>query len=246
MLMKNELTASKTAHSDNLDTDEVKKFDALANEWRNPNGKFSSVLAFNQVRLDYTKRQIEQHFGDRTIRILDVGCGAGLLTQPLAELGHTVLGIDASQTNIRVASQHGQSIENLQYRHVLSGTILNESQTFDLVLNTEVLEHVPDPALLLKECAMLIAPKGMMVLATLNRTFQSYLVGIIGAEYVIRALPVGTHQWRAFVTPKEIQRVLIPLGLEVGKTQGMAFNPLTKHWRFSKSDKVNYLVPVFK
>ncbi|WP_295893712.1 bifunctional 2-polyprenyl-6-hydroxyphenol methylase/3-demethylubiquinol 3-O-methyltransferase UbiG [uncultured Vibrio sp.] len=248
MLMKNELTHS-TQRSDlstNVDVEEIKKFDALAREWRDPKGKFSSVLEFNRVRLEYITSQITKHFGNRRIRILDVGCGAGLLTQPLAEQGHDVLGIDASETNIRVANEHGKSLENLEYRHVLSTTLIDEPTRFDLVLNTEVLEHVPHPDRLLRECAGLIASDGMMILATINRTILSFVVAIVGAEYVIRALPIGTHKWRAFVTPKEIQDALTPLDLTIGKTQGMKYNPITHQWGFSNSSKVNFLVSVLK
>ncbi|ORT50154.1 hypothetical protein ST37_09570 [Vibrio sp. qd031] len=246
MLLKNRLSipAKNGANSANVDAAEVAKFDQLAHDWRDPNGRFSSVLAFNQVRLGYIQQQIIDHFGDKPISILDVGCGAGLLTQPLAELGHQVVGIDASHVNVRVATHHGKGIDNLEYRHCLSAELLSENKHFDLVLNTEVLEHVPDPSQLLEECAQLVHSQGMMILATLNRTWQSFLIGIIGAEYVLKALPIGTHDWRAFVTPQELENTLKPLGFHLGRATGMSYNPLTKKWRTTASTAVNYLVSV--
>jgi 2-polyprenyl-6-hydroxyphenyl methylase/3-demethylubiquinone-9 3-methyltransferase len=248
MLLKDTLTKPQTSNQDlpNISDDEIAKFDALANEWRDPNGKFANVLAFNRARLSYVKQQISAHFGPKKISILDVGCGAGLLTQPLAEMGHSVVGIDASGVNIEVASRHAKGLENLQYRHVLSQSLLQETQRFDLVLNTEVLEHVPDPTKLLQECSQLVSPHGIMILATLNRTWQSYLIGIIGAEYILRALPKGTHDWRAFVKPKEIEHTLSQKGYTLSQAVGMSFNPLSNSWRLTKSDKVNYLLTAYR
>ncbi len=249
MLLKDKLSSPKNINckEDNIDETEVAKFDALAHEWRNPNGKFANVLAFNQVRLRYVLEEIQHHFGDRKIRILDVGCGAGLLTQPLAEAGHHVLGIDASHVNVEVASKHGKALPNLRYRQALVETLIEERQhnvemEYDLVLNTEVVEHVPDPNALLSDCADLVAANGIMVVATLNRTLMSFLVGIIGAEYILRALPIGTHYWPAFVTPEEIKTTLEPKGFCLNQSIGMAFNPFTKNWKFTSSDKVNYLI----
>jgi 2-polyprenyl-6-hydroxyphenyl methylase/3-demethylubiquinone-9 3-methyltransferase len=248
MLLKNSLKKAQVTDQDstNINQEEVAKFDALAEEWRNPKGKFSTVIAFNHERLRYVKQTIAERFGDQKITVLDVGCGAGLLTQPLAECGHSVIGIDASEVNIEVANRHGKGLDNLNYRHVLSRTLVQEGQRFDLVLNTEVLEHVPDPTQLLEECAQLVAPGGIMILATLNRTWQSYLVGIIGAEYILRALPKGTHDWHAFVTPQEIENTLTQQGFTMSQPVGMAFNPLTRQWRLCPSDKVNYLVTGYR
>jgi 2-polyprenyl-6-hydroxyphenyl methylase/3-demethylubiquinone-9 3-methyltransferase len=230
----------------NVDEKEIAKFTALAHDWRDPNGRFASVLAFNEIRLSYITSQLNRYFGGRKLSILDVGCGAGLLTQPLAELGHYVVGIDANATNIEVAKFHSRHLHNLSYRHELSHTLLQESQRFDLVLNTEVIEHVPNPAQLLEECGELVSAEGMMIVATLNRTLLSYLVGIVGAEYILKALPKGTHSWTSFVTPYEVQKALRSKGFTIGNAQGMTYNPLTKKWRLTHSDKVNYILPAFK
>lgn len=243
MLSKDKLTGTP----DNLSPEEVRRFDALAEEWRKPDGAFHTVLEFNRVRLHHILNEIQRHFGNKPLSILDVGCGAGILTEPLARAGHQVLGIDASAVNVRVARQNGWNLAaNLSYRHCLSQTLVEEGARFDLVLNTEVVEHVPDPARLLQECGELVKPGGMMVVATLNRTWKSYLVGIIGAEYVLRALPKGTHSWQAFVTPDEVTQALSPLGFCCHSPKGMSYNPLTRRWRLSDSDKVNYLMSAIK
>ncbi|TKB50349.1 bifunctional 2-polyprenyl-6-hydroxyphenol methylase/3-demethylubiquinol 3-O-methyltransferase UbiG [Ferrimonas sediminicola] len=243
MLSKDNLTGD----TDNLSPEEIRRFDALAEEWRKPDGAFKTVLAFNQVRLQHILAEIRRHFGRRSLSILDVGCGAGLLTEPLAGAGHQVLGIDASAVNIRVARKNGWELSaNLSYRHCLTEVLCREQARFDLVLNTEVVEHVPNPVQLLQECAELVKPGGMMVVATLNRTWQSYLIGIIGAEYLLKALPKGTHSWRAFVTPAEIGAALAPLGFHCASPQGMAYNPLSGHWRLCRGSKVNYLVSAIK
>ncbi|MCK6262134.1 bifunctional 2-polyprenyl-6-hydroxyphenol methylase/3-demethylubiquinol 3-O-methyltransferase UbiG [Vibrio sp. ZSDE26] len=247
MRLKNKLTYTQDSNGQNLRPEEVAKFDELAHEWRNPKGKFASVLAFNQVRLQYITTEITHQYGSKKIRILDVGCGAGLLTQPLAEAGHEVLGIDASQVNISVANHHGKHLPNLHYRHALSDALVADTRNnlltaFDLVINTEVLEHVPNPRLLLEECCALVAPLGILIIATLNRTWQSYLIGIIGAEYILRALPVGTHSWKSFVTPSEVEQAICPLGFKVNQIEGMRYNPLTQQWKFARSYDVNYLL----
>lgn len=243
MLSKDKLTGTP----DNLSPEEVRRFDALAQEWRKPDGAFHTVHEFNRVRLHHILNEIQRHFGDAPLSILDVGCGAGILTEPLARAGHQVLGIDASAVNIRVARQNGWELAaNLSYRHCLSQALLEEGASFDLVLNTEVVEHVPDPARLLRECGALVRPGGMMVVATLNRTWKSYLIGIIGAEYVLRALPKGTHSWSAFVTPSEVVDALSSQGFSCDPPAGMSYNPLTRRWRLGSSDKVNYLMSAFK
>ena len=242
MLYKDSLSIARN----NLNPQETARFDALAHAWRDPNGAFATVLSFNEIRLTYIKAEMAKHFGCKTISIVDVGCGAGLLTQPLAEMGHQVLGIDASGVNIDVANHHGGAFSNLTYRHTLSEALLKEEQRFDLVLNTEVVEHVPDPAALLKECGELVSPGGMMIVATLNRTWQSYLIGIIAAEYLLRALPKGTHEWRAFVTPDEVKNALLSHEFVFGEAKGMTYNPLTKRWRLTNSDRVNYLLSAIK
>jgi len=233
-------------HLSNIDKQQIKKFDALAHEWRNPDGKFATVMSFNQVRLSYIKSKITAHFGAKKLSILDVGCGAGLLTQPLAELGHQVLGIDASEFNVQVASRHGKHLDNLNYSHALSGSLVEDKRVFDLVLNTEVVEHVPEPQQLLAECGQLVRPGGMVITATLNRNLFSFLIGIVGAEYILKALPKGTHSWRAFVTPAEVKQALGHQEFLFGSTQGMSYNPLSRKWKLTNWDKVNYLLDAYK
>ncbi|SDJ72988.1 3-demethylubiquinone-9 3-methyltransferase [Ferrimonas sediminum] len=241
----------------NLSEQEIRKFDALAEAWWDPDGPFKTVLAFNAVRLQYIENTIDAHFSapigatdavsGQPLTVLDLGCGAGLLAEPLARRGHQVTAIDASAHNIEVARRHAhRSGTRVTYRHCLAGALLQERRQFDVVLNTEVVEHVPDPRALLTECAHLLKPGGLLIVATLNRTIKSYLVGIIGAEYVLRALPRGTHDWNAFVTPTEIIRAIAPLGFEINDLTGMSYNPFSRRWRLSHSADVNYLLSARK
>ncbi len=241
-------------HSTGLDTtEEIAKFDRLAKEWRDPKGKFKQILAFNQTRLIAIKKMIAQHLGRDLnqpapltgLSLVDIGCGAGLLCEPLAKLGADVTGIDASEHNILVASQHAQTNSiSVNYLHCLASDLEDKTEIYlyDIVLNTEVIEHVADQQGLIETCCRLLKPGGLLVMATLNRTITSYIVGIIGAEYVMRYLPIGTHEWRYFVKPQEISAMISKQGLETINVAGMTFNPFTKHWSINQNTKVNYLL----
>ncbi|AQS35227.1 3-demethylubiquinone-9 3-methyltransferase [Shewanella psychrophila] len=249
MLDRSKLTSG---HSTSLNTaEEIAKFDRLAKEWRDPKGKFKQVLAFNQTRLIAIEKMIAQHLAlDLNnpaplagLSLLDIGCGAGLLCEPLAELGADVTGIDASEHNILVANQHAKTNHiSVNYIHCLASDLEDKSNRYDIVLNTEVIEHIADQQGLVDTCCRLLKPGGLLVMATLNRTVTSYIVGIIGAEYVMRYLPIGTHEWRFFVKPQEISAMLSKQGLETINVKGMTFNPFTKHWSVNRNTKVNYLL----
>jgi len=247
-----------------LDTEkEIAKFNELANEWRDPKGKFKHILAFNQTRLIAIEDAIAYHF-DRDLNqdvpfsdlsLLDIGCGAGLLCEPLAWQGAKVSGIDASSHNIALARQHAHNNSvTVDYRHCLAESLLTDekqaktsaAEQYDVVLNTEVIEHVADQEALINVCCQLLKPGGLLIMATLNRTLKSYLFAIIGAEYLMRYLPKGTHDWRFFVTPKEIDTMITPHGLRTVKAEGMSFNPLTKKWKVTNSTDVNYLLYAIK
>ena len=232
-----------------MQAQELQRFNAMAQEWWNPNGKFKRVLEFNAARVDTIVAGMAAHFKrDLTtekpfagLRILDIGCGAGLICEPLAQLGASVLGVDGSEMNVHVARAHAaQSGADVTYRHALAEE-LNEVERFDVVLNTEVIEHVPDQAKLLATCAGLVAPQGLLVMATLDRTIKSFLVAIVGAEYVLKMLPKGTHDWRYFVRPQEMEQMLMAHGMRLQQQRGFAFNPLSQRWRVTLRPNVNYM-----
>ncbi|MEQ9642061.1 MAG: bifunctional 2-polyprenyl-6-hydroxyphenol methylase/3-demethylubiquinol 3-O-methyltransferase UbiG [Alphaproteobacteria bacterium] len=250
MLLKDQVDAP--AHPDTtVDAREVARFQSLAEEWWKPAGKFGPVHDFNSARFDYIIDRAAGHFRRQPsgggalagLDVLDVGCGAGLLCEPLAARGARLVGIDAASRNVGIARAHaargGLSIE---YRHCLASDIVAEDRRFDVVLNTEVIEHVADPAQLMADCAALVKPGGLLVVATLNRTFRSLLLGIVAAEYVLRWLPRGTHDWRRFVTPDEVRGMLENTGLSPIDLRGVTLNPLTRRWRLSGDTSVNYML----
>jgi len=238
-------------HAKTVDPEEIARFTVLAEEWWNPNGKFRPIHRFNPVRRDYILDRVTQHF-DRDhdnhaalagLRILDVGCGAGLLCEPLAERGAKVVGIDATARNIEIARWHAaQSSLDIDYRHCLAEHVLEAGETFDVVLNTEVVEHVADPELLMKECSALVKPSGIMIVATINRTLHSFALAIVGAEYVLKWLPKGTHDWRRFLRPDEVRGMIEAHDLDFSKLTGVSFNPITGRWRLSGDISVNYML----
>lgn len=250
MLKKDKLDQTWN-HSRTVDPKEIERFTALAAEWWNPDGKFRMVHKFNPVRRDYIIAQIARHFGRETaghasfagLRILDVGCGAGLLCEPLAALGATVVGIDATARNIEIARWHAAE-NNLapDYRHCLAGHVLETGARFDVVLNTEVVEHVADPQQLLRECSHLVASGGILIVATLNRTLRAFLLAIVGAEYLLRWLPKGTHDWRRFLKPAEIGAMVRQHGLSLKAVVGVSYSPLEGRWRLSGDASVNYML----
>ena len=234
-----------------VDPAEVAKFEAMAAEWWDPKGKFKPLHMLNPCRLDYITRQIAAEFNrdlsqDKLfegLRILDIGCGGGLLSEPMARLGATVVGADAAERNIPVARVHAeQSGLTIDYRHTTAEAIAEAGEQFDAVLNMEVVEHVADPQEFLTVCQTLVKPGGIMICSTLNRNAKSFAAAIIGAEYVMRWLPKGTHEWNKFITPDELFSMLEKGGLSPVDRKGFVFNPITWNWSISDRDlSVNYV-----
>jgi 2-polyprenyl-6-hydroxyphenyl methylase / 3-demethylubiquinone-9 3-methyltransferase len=234
-----------------IDTAEVAKFEAMAAEWWDANGKFKPLHLMNPCRLSYITAQIAAEYGRDLgqplpfagLRILDIGCGGGLLSEPMARLGADVVGADAAARNIPVARLHAeQSGLTIDYRHTTAEDLASAGEQFDVVLNMEVIEHVSDPAAYLSACHALLKPKGMMICSTINRNPKSYLMAIIGAEWVMRWLPKGTHDWAKFITPDELYALISGAGLRPVDRKGMVFNPVTWSWSLSPKDlSVNYV-----
>ena len=239
-----------------VDAAEIAKFEAMAAEWWDPNGKFKPLHMLNPTRLDYITRQIAAEFGrDLTVlhpfaglRILDIGCGGGLLSEPIARLGAAVVGADAAPRNIPVAQIHAQqSGLTIDYRHTTAEALAAAGEQFDVVLNMEVVEHVSDPLAYLTACRQLLKPGGLMICSTLNRNPKSFLMAIIGAEYVMRWLPKGTHEWSKFITPDELYDLIRQAGLDPVDRKGFVFNKLTWVWSISERDlSVNYVTASVK
>jgi len=239
-----------------VDAGEVAKFEAMAAEWWDPNGKFKPLHMLNPTRLDYITRQIAAEFGRDLssdlpftgLRLLDIGCGGGLLAEPMARLGATVVGADAAERNIPVAQVHAeQSGLSIDYRHTTAEALAAAGEAFDVVLNMEVVEHVADPLAYLTACRQLLKPGGLMICSTINRNPKSYLMAIIGAEYVMRWLPKGTHEWQKFITPDELYDLIRQAGLDPVDRKGFVFNKLTWQWSISDRDlSVNYVTASVK
>lgn len=235
-----------------IDPSEVAKFTAMAAEWWDPKGKFKPLHKFNPVRLSFIRETIESHFelalGKRRpfegLRILDIGCGGGLVSEPMRRLGAEMTSVDASEANIKTAMTHAeQSGLEIDFRAgTVEELIENGEAPFDVVLNLEVVEHVADPDQFLQDCASLVKPGGVMIVATLNRTAKAFALAIVGAEYVLGWLPKGTHEFEKFLRPDEIKTPLEQAGMEVEPAQGVSFNPVTDQWRLSEDTKVNYLM----
>lgn len=233
-----------------LDAAEVKRFSALAAEWWDPNGKFRPLHKLGPARLAFVRQEIVRHFARTSgglrpfdgLSILDIGCGGGLVSEPVARLGATVTGIDPAAENIEAARRHaeGQGL-TIDYRSALVEDLVAEGRTFDCVLCLEVVEHVPDVGAFLATCAKLVRPGGLMILSTINRTLKAYALAIVGAEYILRWLPVGTHQWERFVTPDELARHAEVAGLVMSTREGLVYNPLTDAWSLSQDLDVNYM-----
>jgi len=230
---------------------EVAKFTAMAEQWWDPKGKFKPLHKFNPVRLSYIRDNLVRHFGRdpasirpfEGISILDVGCGGGLLCEPLTRLGAKVTGLDAAERNIRIAQIHAeQSGLNVDYRATTSEALVAAGEKYDVVLNMEVVEHVDNVPLYMKSCADLVAPGGLMFTATLNRTARSWALAVIGAEYILRWLPRGTHDWKKFLTPEEINAQLRRNGLSVVDETGVTFNPIADSWGLSPDMAINYMI----
>jgi 2-polyprenyl-6-hydroxyphenyl methylase/3-demethylubiquinone-9 3-methyltransferase len=241
--------------SGSIDPDEVEKFSAIASEWWDAEGKFAPLHRFNPVRLTFIRDKCGLHF-DRSLgrlepfdglSLLDIGCGGGLLCEPMARLGFAVTGVDASERNIAVAADHAHASGlSIDYRCSSAEALEKTGSHFDVVLNMEVIEHVADAAAFLDSCATLLAPGGMMIVATINRTLKSLALAKIGAEYVLRWLPPGTHDWNRFVQPAQLRSMIARSGLEIGKTQGVGFDPLSWTWQLSRDTDVNYMIAATK
>ncbi|RHZ99826.1 bifunctional 2-polyprenyl-6-hydroxyphenol methylase/3-demethylubiquinol 3-O-methyltransferase UbiG [Cereibacter sphaeroides] len=237
--------------SSTIDPAEVAKFEAMAAEWWNPHGKFKPLHQMNPCRLDYITQQIAAEF-DRDLsaplpfeglRLLDIGCGGGLLSEPMARLGAEVIGADAAPRNIPVAKLHAeQSGLTIDYRNTTAEALAAAGERFDVVLNMEVVEHVADPLAYLTACRDLLKPGGVMICSTLNRNPKSFAMAIVGAEWVMRWLPKGTHDWSKFITPDELYELIRKAGLDPVDRKGMVFNPVSWSWSLSARDlSVNYV-----
>ena len=237
-----------------IDPADVARFSAIAAQWWDPRGKFAPLHRFNPVRLAFVREQALARFARdararapfKGLRLLDIGCGGGLLCEPMARLGFSVTGVDASARNIAVARAHAaEGGLEIDYRAATAEAMLAAGEApFDLILNMEVVEHVTDPGVFLRDCARLLAPGGSMIVATLNRTLEALALAKIGAEYLLRWLPVGTHQWRKFITPEEMRGQLAGQGYEIEGPFGVAFNALNGRWSRSADTRVNYLMTV--
>jgi len=227
---------------------EIAKFSKIAAEWWSPNGKFKPLHKFNPIRIKYLKENIIEHFKLKQtnsplkgLNILDIGCGGGLLSEPITRLGAKVTAIDASKKNIQVAKFHAKK-NNLKINYLCSSPEkLDLNKKFDVVLNMEIVEHVEDLKFFIKKSSNLLKKNGLMFIATLNKTFKSYMFAIIGAEYVLRWLPIGTHDWEKFVKPDNLVSLAINSNLKLKKLSGMKFNPITDNWSLSNDKSVNYI-----
>ncbi|MBX3495649.1 MAG: bifunctional 2-polyprenyl-6-hydroxyphenol methylase/3-demethylubiquinol 3-O-methyltransferase UbiG [Parvibaculum sp.] len=233
-----------------VDPAEIARFSAMAAEWWDPAGKFRPLHKFNPVRLSYIRDHVTARFGldgramrpFEGLRFLDIGCGGGLLSEPMARLGAEVVAADASEKNIKTASVHAaeQGLA-IDYRCTTAEALAAAGETFNVVLNMEVIEHVADRDMFLKDCARMVKPGGLMFVATLNRTLKAHALAIVGAEYVLGWLPRGTHDWKKFVTVEEMEHGLAAAGLEVMEISGVSYNPLFGTWSLSRDTDVNYM-----
>ena len=232
---------------------EIEKFSKIAEEWWNPEGKFKPLHKFNPIRISYIKENIIKTFKLdyneiplKDIKILDIGCGGGLLSEPMCRLGAKVTGIDASDKNIKVAKLHSQK-NNLQIDYFCSSPEkFNAKDKFDVILNMEIVEHVEDVNFFLKSCSKLLKKDGIMFVATLNKTLKSYIFAIVGAEYILRWLPIGTHEWEKFIKPEELVSILEKNNLKLDKVDGMNFNLIKNKWSVSNDKSVNYIAKFIK
>ena len=232
---------------------EIEKFSKIAEEWWNPEGKFKPLHKFNPIRISYIKENIIKSFKLdnkknplKNLKILDIGCGGGLLAEPMCRLGANVTAIDASKKNISVAKLHSKQ-NNLDINYFCtSPEKLKIKDKFDVILNMEIVEHVEDIDFFLKSCSKLLKKNGLMFVATINKTLKSYIFAIVGAEYVLRWLPIGTHEWEKFVKPEDLKKILMKYDLSLNKLDGMNFNIIKNEWSISRDLSVNYIAKFIK
>jgi len=227
---------------------EVEKFSKMASEWWNPEGKFKPLHKFNPIRIKYIKENIINNFKLKNktkplsgVSVLDIGCGGGLLSEPMSRMGASVTGIDASDKNIKIAKLHSKK-NKLKINYLCSSPEkLKIKKKFDVILNMEIVEHVENVDFFLKSCSNLLKKNGLMFVATINKTLKSYVFAIVGAEYVLRWLPIGTHEWEKFVSPEDLKKILTKYNLYLDKIDGMNFNILKDEWNISADLSVNYI-----
>jgi len=232
---------------------EIDKFSKMANEWWDPEGKFKPLHKFNPTRIKYIKENIINNFKLKNklrplsgINILDIGCGGGLLSEPMSRMGANVTGIDASDKNIKIAKLHSKK-NKLKINYLCSSPEkLKITKKFDVILNMEIVEHVEDIDFFLKSCSKLLKKNGLMFIATINKTLKSYIFAIVGAEYVLRWLPIGTHEWEKFVKPEDLKKILMKYDLSLNKLEGMNFNIIKDEWSISTDLYVNYIAKFIK
>jgi 2-polyprenyl-6-hydroxyphenyl methylase/3-demethylubiquinone-9 3-methyltransferase len=242
---------NRKAHAGTVDTAEVERFSRHAADWWEPRGPMAALHKFNPVRLAYIRDQAVAQFGRDAktlgcladLRMLDIGCGGGILSEPLARLGAQMVGADPSEENIDVAREHAaESGLVIDYRATTAEDLGEAGERFDVVLAMEVVEHVADVPLFVSTCARMVKPGGLFIAATLNRTMKSFALAIVGAEYVLRWLPRGTHQWDKFVTPRELEAAVENAGLGVTGERGVIYNPFADRWQLSSDMDVNYML----
>ena len=232
---------------------EIDKFSKMADEWWDPEGKFKPLHKFNPTRIKYIKENIINNFKLKNkfkplsgINILDIGCGGGLLSEPMSRMGANVTGIDASDKNIKIAKLHSKK-NKLKINYLCSSPEkLRITKKFDVILNMEIVEHVEDIDFFLKSCSKLLKKNGLMFVATINKTLKSYIFAIVGAEYVLRWLPIGTHEWEKFVKPEDLKKILMKYDLSLNKLEGMNFNIIKDEWSISRDLSVNYIAKFIK
>ena len=240
-------------HNDYVNKKEIDKFSKMANEWWDPEGKFKPLHKFNPTRIKYINESIINNFKLKNkskplsgINILDIGCGGGLLSEPMSKMGANVTGIDASNKNIKIAKLHSK-INKLNIKYLCSSPEkLKITKKFDVILNMEIVEHVKDIDFFLMKSSKLLKKNGLMFVATINKTFKSYIFAIVGAEYVLRWLPIGTHEWEKFVKPEDLKKILMKYNLSLNKLEGMNFNIIKDEWSISRDLSVNYIASLLK
>ncbi|MCL7027140.1 hypothetical protein MKW94_012133 [Papaver nudicaule] len=249
---KKKNTANKVPVSSSLNAFEIAKFSAIADTWWDSEGPFKPLHAMNPTRLAFIRSTLCRHFGKdpysakplEGLKIIDVGCGGGILSEPLARMGATVTGIDAIEKNIKIAGLHAErdlATSSIEYRCVTAEKLVEEERLFDAVIALEVIEHVAEPADFCKSLAALTVPNGAMLVSTINRTIRSYAAAIVGAEYILQWLPKGTHQWSSLVTPEEIALIMHRSSISVQEVAGMVLNPLTGKWVLSDDTSINFI-----